>query len=84
MRKIFIKNMEQLRESVSHDGYGIFIVNTGVSPVTCLEVDYIPKTDMFLVNDVLDDGAIERMSAHQFEEAYKVAMNTGNFYKEID
>lgn len=78
-----INNVHELRVSLAQDGYGVYIIsNDGQVPRFTYEIDYIPKTDKFLVQ-TLDTGAIARYTAPSLlKSMIGKAIIDGEFYKQ--
>lgn len=80
-----INNVDELRDSLQAIGYGEYFISTkeGLERVG-FEIDYIPKTDKFLVQSLIGNE-VRRLTVTAINEDFiGYAMVAGNFYKSND
>lgn len=83
---IKIKSVDQLRHSLQETGYGTYCVTRderdGVSEES-LEIDYIPKSDTFLVDD-FGRKPVQKLTVARMTRLYGEEMQAGRFEKVVD
>lgn len=79
---IKISTLDELRLSLKKDGYGVYLLSNGKKQ-EMIEIDYIPKTDKFLVC-TLKDGVLQRYTPNELLKTnIGENMRTGHFLKKV-